>query len=104
MTQFLTGHGCFQTYLLPRSTRVESSECLSCGDPEDDAEHTFFRCGRWAGKLRELEATVGEDVTPETVISIMLSSRGKWAAVDRYVKEIMITKQEEEFQRHTNAV
>ncbi|KAL4103979.1 hypothetical protein QTP88_019292 [Uroleucon formosanum] len=66
MTQFLTGNGCFQSYLLLRSTRVESPECLSCGDPEDDAEHTFFRCGQWARKLTELESAVGEDVTPQT--------------------------------------
>lgn len=103
MTQFLTGHGCFQSYLLPRSTRVESPECLSCGDPEDDAEHTFFRCGRWARKLTEHEAAVGEDVTPQTIIPIMLNSREKWAAVERYIKKILITKEEEEFQRHINA-
>jgi hypothetical protein len=77
--------------------------CLSCGDPEDDAEHTFFRCGRWANKCRVLEATVGEDVTPETIIPIMLTSREKWAVVERYVKEILTTKEEEEFQRNTNA-
>jgi len=102
MTQFLTGHGCFQSYLLPRSTWVESPECLSCGAPEDDVEHTFFKCGRWARRLTELEVTVGEEVTPESTIPIMLNSREKWEAVARYVKEILCTKEEEEFQRHAN--
>uniref|UniRef100_A0A2S2NQQ6 Reverse transcriptase domain-containing protein n=1 Tax=Schizaphis graminum TaxID=13262 RepID=A0A2S2NQQ6_SCHGA len=102
ITQFLTGHGCFQSYLQPRSTWVESPECLSCGDPEDDVEHTFFRCDRWARGLTELETTVGEDVTPETIIPIMLNSRGKWEAVEGYVRKILTTKEEEEFQRHIN--
>lgn len=102
MTQFLTGHGCFQSYLLPRSTLVESPECLSCGALEDDVEHTFFRCGRWTRRLTELEAIVGEGVTPESIIPIMLNSRENWEAVERYVKKILCTKEEEESQRYAN--
>lgn len=102
MTQFLTGHGCFQSYLLPRSSRVVSPECLSCGASEDDVEHTFFRCGRWARSHSELEAIVGEDVTPESIIPIMLTSRERWKAVDQYIHKILCTKEEEEFQRHNH--
>ncbi|KAL4105189.1 hypothetical protein QTP88_020461 [Uroleucon formosanum] len=42
IAQFLTGHGCFQANL-HRFGKVDSPGCRSCGDPVDDAEHTFFR-------------------------------------------------------------
>jgi hypothetical protein len=73
---------------------------LSCGDPEDDAVHSLDADDGLIDS--ELEATVGEDVTPETIITIMINSREKWEAVERYVKKILITKEEEELQRHTN--
>ncbi|CAI6351686.1 unnamed protein product [Macrosiphum euphorbiae] len=95
LTQMLTGHGCFQAKLYS-FTRAESPHCLSCGDNIDDAEHTFFKCGRWARKLADLEATVDQVVTPETIIPIMLHSKRNWEAVERYVTLILRTKEEEE--------
>ncbi|CAI6355471.1 unnamed protein product [Macrosiphum euphorbiae] len=91
----LTGHGCFQAKLYS-FTRAESPHCLSCGDNIDDAEHTFFKCGRWARKLADLEATVDQVVTPETIIPIMLHSKRNWEAVERYVTLYLRTKEEEE--------
>jgi hypothetical protein len=80
----LTGHGCFQAYL-HRFAHTESAHCLSYGDTIDDAEHTFFKCCRWARKLEDLEATVNQAITPETIIAIMLCNKGNWEAVERYV-------------------
>lgn len=57
LTQFLIGHGCFQSYL-HRFARVASAECVYCGYEDDNAEHTFFNCGRWASKKRGLEIMV----------------------------------------------
>jgi len=46
LTQFLTGHGCFNTYLL-RFKKREDAVCMYCGNEHDDAEHTFIVCDRW---------------------------------------------------------
>uniref|UniRef100_A0A2S2NUP1 Retrovirus-related Pol polyprotein from type-1 retrotransposable element R1 2 n=1 Tax=Schizaphis graminum TaxID=13262 RepID=A0A2S2NUP1_SCHGA len=95
LTQMLTGHGCFQAYL-HRFARTESAHCLSCGDTIDDAEHTFFKCSRWARKLEELEVAVNRAVSPETIVPIMLYNKGNWEAVERYVTLILRIKEQEE--------
>lgn len=73
---------------------MESPECIACGDPVDNAEHTFFIRSRWARMHSELDASVGGgDVTSESIISIMLNSRKKWEAVGKYVRTILRTKE-----------
>jgi len=78
---------------------VDSAECVSCGDEKDDAEHTFFVCGRWAAKKRELEFMLGEDLTPDTAVSLMLRDRPSWERIERYVDDILRAKEEEETAR-----
>jgi len=46
LTQALSGHGCFKSYLL-RMNRADDSNCVYCGYPDDTAEHTLFECPRW---------------------------------------------------------
>ncbi|XP_022162260.1 uncharacterized protein LOC111028033 [Myzus persicae] len=46
LTQALSGHGCFRSYLL-RFHRAEDSYCVYCMNPDDTAEHTLFACPRW---------------------------------------------------------
>ena len=46
LTQALSGHGCFRSYLAKRD-RAEDSYCGYCMDPDDTAEHTVFACPRW---------------------------------------------------------
>lgn len=46
LTQALTGHGCFRSYLT-RFNRADDGYCTYCMDPEDTAEHTLFACPRW---------------------------------------------------------
>jgi len=45
LSQALTGHGCFKSYLHKRD-RAEDSYCVYCMDPDDTAEHTLFACPR----------------------------------------------------------
>lgn len=91
----LTGRGCFQAYL-NRFVRTESALCISCGDAIDNVEHTFFKCGRWARKLADLEVTVKQAVTPETIVPNMLRNKENWEVVERYVNLILGTKEEGE--------
>uniref|UniRef100_A0A2S2PN34 Retrovirus-related Pol polyprotein from type-1 retrotransposable element R1 2 n=1 Tax=Schizaphis graminum TaxID=13262 RepID=A0A2S2PN34_SCHGA len=43
MSQALTGHGCFKSYLYKRA-RAASPTCLQCMGGEDTVEHTLFEC------------------------------------------------------------
>ncbi|XP_046679324.1 uncharacterized protein LOC124366767 [Homalodisca vitripennis] len=58
LTQFLTGHEYFQSYLfLMRKTG--SPDCIYCPGVPDDAEHTFFRCPHWDRPRLEATCTLG---------------------------------------------
>lgn len=47
LTQVLTGHGCFKSYLF-RMRRANNPYCVYCPDPQEDTvEHTVFECPRW---------------------------------------------------------
>jgi len=46
LIQFLTGHGCFNAYLLKYKKR-EDAVCMYCDLAQDDVEHTFIVCDRW---------------------------------------------------------
>lgn len=95
LTQLLTGHGCFGNYLFKFKKR-HTAECVDCKAAMDDAEHTLFRCDRWWRVRRELEATLGGPMEPDTIIQYMLESKDKWEAVRKFVHGILSTKEEEE--------
>jgi len=46
MTQALSGHGCFSSYL-HRIGKLDSPACWYCEAPSDDALHTLFFCDAW---------------------------------------------------------
>lgn len=95
LTQFLSGHGCFNKYLWRFKKRREA-KCIYCLYPNDDAEHTFFECERWHRQRRALELGVGEEIKPENVVDIMLKNRTMWDIVAKYVMDIICTKEEDE--------
>jgi len=71
LTQMFTGHGCFGYYLHKYKKR-EDPECVDCGSPVDDVEHTLFRCDRWWRQRRKLEMNIGAGMEPDTVVTKML--------------------------------
>lgn len=59
LTQMLTGHGCFGSYLA-RIQRVSRSTCLACDSGADDIpEHTLSRCSRWRAEREQLVGKIG---------------------------------------------
>lgn len=90
LTQFLTGHGYFRSYLR-RMGKMDSEVCLYCAGEVDDAHHTFFVCQRWAEK-REAVANILGLFSPETVILKMVESEESWLHVARYVQWVLRTK------------
>lgn len=94
LTQALTGHGCFNSYLY-KFRRKSSPQCRYC-EMEDTAEHTLFVCGRWDQLRLGTEAGLMEVLTVETLVSIMLRSSQGWDEIARFVKKVMTNKEEDE--------
>lgn len=89
LTQFLTGHGCYRTYLYKYGHDVDEA-CPSCLDTSETAEHIFFTCPRYEFRRNFLERTIGSQVTPDNVVNLMLTSRENWNAVCLFAKEVLV--------------
>lgn len=94
LTQLLTGHGCFGSYL-SRMGKIPSPECQYGDSDMDDALHTFFKCRRWEAERGELEAVIGR-VSPESLVAEMLSSPDSWNAVAAFCKRVLRQKRREQ--------
>lgn len=71
MTQALTGHGCFRSYLF-RMHRASDPRCVYCGHPSDTPEHTLFDCPEWLESRMPVKKFLGgRDPRPEDVIDLL---------------------------------
>ncbi|KYB29499.1 hypothetical protein TcasGA2_TC032967 [Tribolium castaneum] len=82
ITQMMTGHGCFSSYL-SRIEREATEDCWYCDCTRDDAEHTFFDCPRWTEERSEAEHILGAFPEPETLVGEMLKDERTWKATLR---------------------
>lgn len=98
ITQFLTGHGCFGSYLF-KFKKLDNPECYDCKAPMDDAEHAFFSCDRWWRQRRELEARIEAEFTPESAVNQMMENRNHWEAITSFITNVLSTREEEERRR-----
>lgn len=100
-TQILTGHGCFAAYL-KRFGIQASKACDQCGFSPDDAEHAFFKCDAWENWRRGICAEIDVDeLTPENLVNIMISSPSNWTIISRLISRIMSTREREERRRQS---
>lgn len=93
-TQFLTGHGCFKTYLL-RMKKREEDRCPYCG-VSDSPEHVAFYCARWQEERGILEDGIGEKVTPENMLRVMLSGESNYSSIKGFIIKILQQKERDE--------
>ena len=70
LTQALSAHGCFRSYLL-RFKRAADSYCTYCMDPEDTAEHTLFTCPRWEDERAVLTRILRRPPEPADVQDLL---------------------------------
>lgn len=69
LTQALSGHGCFATYL-NKIGRIPSPLCwFGCGT-QDDAAHTLFHCKKWERERDELTKKYGE-LNEDTIVNLL---------------------------------
>lgn len=90
LTQVLTGHGCFCSYL-HRFKKRESPVCRYC-EEEDTAAHTIFNRVRWTEERERVELCTGEVLNEATMVKVMLKKVENWRVVARFVREVMRTK------------
>lgn len=96
MTQMITGHGCFGTYL-KRIGKEESSICVYCLTKDDDAQHTMEECAYWIRERIELEETLGkDDLSLKSVMKEIVDDQEKWNGFQEFCGKIIKKKEEDE--------
>ena len=80
LTQALTGHGCFRSYL-HRIRVYQSAECPECPGVDEDVEHALFHCPRFREERERFQATWEGPLTPEGMGRCLLWSQTGWDAV-----------------------
>ena len=73
LTQMLSGRGCFRAYLYKFKYK-NSPECPTCSGLEENAEHVSIASPTVNAHHCELEATVEQNIKPETLVEVMLCS------------------------------
>ena len=59
----------------------------------DNAEHTLFFCARWGVAREAVGREVGTQLTPDTMVSLMLQSEQKWTLIESFVIVVMKTRE-----------
>lgn len=96
LTQFLTGHGGFGTYLHKFCGR-ETNTCLICGAANDDAEYAVLLCEAWANRRRDVCMDIlVDDISADNIIGLMLRSKRDWEKITEMVEYVMRTRETEE--------
>lgn len=94
ITQMLSGHGYFRKYLY-KMGKCDTPLCLyEEHEVEDDAEHTFFRCIRWAANRGSLMREIG-DITVENIVDAMVKNDESWNAISNYCECILRMKKQD---------
>ena len=59
----------------------------------DDAEHTLFIRARWGVARETVGWTVGAQLTPDTMVSLMLQFDQKWMLIVSFVTLVMKSRE-----------
>ena len=59
----------------------------------DNAEHTLFFCARWGVAREAVGREVDAQLTPDTMVSLMLQSKRKWMLIESFVTLVMKTRE-----------
>lgn len=93
ITQALSGHGCFKSYLFNR-TKSPTNHCVYCNEL-DDAQHTLFECPRWSVLRHQYYIAMSIPFTAETMMNSLKGGEKNWTLAYTVIKGIIKTKEEE---------
>jgi len=89
LTQTLSGHGCFRSYL-KKYGHDTSDGCPSCGSGiEENARHVLFECVRFVEDRTALELATGVSTSPSTLVPTMLRGQMEWDATTKFAASVM---------------
>ena len=92
LTQALSGHGCFIAYLR-RFKKRDEEICCYWDFPMDTAEHALFVYAKWSVAREALGQAVGFELTPDTMVPLMLQSERFWTLIESFVTLVMKTRE-----------
>ncbi|CAB0037781.1 unnamed protein product [Trichogramma brassicae] len=95
LTQLLSGHGCFRSYLC-RTKNDTSSSCPTCHPIVEDVEHVIFHCPRFTSEREELYRLANGLLEPETIVGFMLENERNWEATSSFASKVMTSLRSEE--------
>ena len=95
LTQLLSGHGCFRSYLC-RTKNDTSSSCPTCHPAVEDVEHVIFHCPRFTVEREELYRLANRPLKPETFVGFMLENERNWEATSSFASSVMTRLRSEE--------
>ncbi|XP_070519749.1 uncharacterized protein [Cardiocondyla obscurior] len=103
LTQVLSGHGCFKSYLCSRARREINEQCSHCstGD-QDTAQHTLEFCSAWALQRYDLTRVIGNNLELPIVVNKMVSEKANWTAMINFCEEIINLKKIAERERESD--
>ncbi|PHT96528.1 hypothetical protein BC332_34546 [Capsicum chinense] len=91
LSQFMSGHGCFNSYL-NRFKLTPSPLCALCLAAEDTPEHAFFDCNAVENLKKTLEKELNSTISPENTISLMLVSTEFWNKIHTFITKVIRLK------------
>ncbi|XP_024891518.1 uncharacterized protein LOC112467224 [Temnothorax curvispinosus] len=103
LTQFLTGHGCFGTYLY-RINKEDTPICRYCNTEEDTPEHTLKVCHFWAQERGELAAAIGQNLSLGNIVARICNSKERWNAFSTFAERVFQRKEEDERRRQQQMI
>ena len=67
--------------------------CCYCDFPADNAELALFVCGKWRVAREALGQAVAAELTPDTMVFLMLQSDRNWTLIASFVTLVMKTRE-----------
>ena len=55
----------------------------------ENAEHTLFVCARWGAEREAVGQSVGAQLPPDTMVSLILQSDHIWMLIESFVTLVM---------------
>lgn len=95
VTQVLTGHGCFGSFL-KKIAKQDSDLCWFCPGKVDNPEHFLFECDRWAADRITLNTLLKETFSIENFMNFVGKIKTRRHVIDFIVKCL---KEKELFER-----
>ena len=82
-------NGCFNAYL----RRFKKEMCFYCDFPVDNAEHALLIYAKCGVAREALGQEVGAELTPDTMVPLMLQSERFWTLIESFIIIVMKTRE-----------